>query len=94
MVNIHKSLNHQVSGDGVDEMQSYASACTLIASGLADHLTIVLDWRANPVAANLAARNVPKVGLLTFSKRILSQNFRGKIPPFIRVYCFNSVMLH
>eukprot|EP00088_Acartia_fossae_P035716 TRINITY_DN3683_c0_g1_i12.p1 TRINITY_DN3683_c0_g1~~TRINITY_DN3683_c0_g1_i12.p1 ORF type:complete len:222 (-),score=64.68 TRINITY_DN3683_c0_g1_i12:348-1013(-) len=52
----------KVSGDGVDEMQSYASACTLIASGLADHLTIVLDWRANPVAANLAARNVPKAG--------------------------------
>jgi len=46
----------KVSGEGIGELQSYTPACTMLDSSLAEQITIFLDWRGNPVAANLASR--------------------------------------
>jgi len=46
-----------ISESGTDELQSYGSACSLLESGLAETLTVLLDWRGNIVAVNLAVRS-------------------------------------
>merc|ERR1712107_787884 len=45
-----------VGEGGVGELQSYASACTLLESGLADTLVVHVDWRGSVVAINLIVR--------------------------------------
>ena len=42
---------------GLGELQSYGSACSLLESGLAETLTVHVDWRGNIVAVNLAVRS-------------------------------------
>jgi len=47
----------KATGEGdIGELQSYTSACPLLESGMAETLTIHVDWRGNVVAINQAAR--------------------------------------
>ena len=48
--------NVQVHGEGVEELQSYASACSLLEAGLTETLVLHIDWRGNVIAVNLYVR--------------------------------------
>jgi hypothetical protein len=48
----------------------------MLSSSLAEQITLFLDWRGNPIAANLAARNSfgKKANIQKFDTRIQAQN--------------------
>jgi len=46
----------KVHGEGVEELQSYASACSLLEAGLTETLVLHIDWRGNVIAVNLYVR--------------------------------------
>jgi len=78
----------KVSGEGVGDLQSYASACSLLSANLSEQLTIFMDWRGNLVAANLATRSSLKSDKKSgkFDTRVQVQNMENGPTPDTAAY--------
>jgi len=78
----------KVSGEGIGDLQSYTPACAMLDSSLAEQITLFLDWRGNPIAANLAARNSlgQKANIEKFDTRIQVQSMENGPTPDTAAY--------
>jgi len=78
----------KVYGEGIGDLQSYTPACAMLSSSLAEQITLFLDWRGNPIAANLAARNSfgKKANIQKFDTRIQVQSMENGPTPDTAAY--------